>query len=102
LVAGLCTWGSFAIAQTNSPAKPGTDWGALFKIHWQDRVRAFKEENLHWQNVVLLGDSITEGFEVAKYFPGRRVINRGIGADVIGNNMPTNDPRGLVQRLEKY
>src|SRR5512138_2907434 len=81
-------------------AKAPTDWGALFKIHWQNRVRAFKEENLQFQHVVLLGDSITEGFDVAKYFPGRRVINRGIGADVIGNNMAADDPRGVLQRLD--
>lgn len=86
--------------QKAEPAKPATDWAALFKMHWQNRVRAFKDENLEWQNVVLLGDSITEGFEVSKYFPGRRVLNRGIGADVIGNNMPADDFRGVLQRLD--
>ncbi len=77
------------------------DWGALFKIHWQNRVKAFKEQNENLKNVVLLGDSITEGFEVAKYFPGRRILNRGIGADVIGNAMPPDDPRGVLQRLDE-
>src|SRR5215212_9732111 len=82
-----------ATSGTNSPlSKPATDWNALFKLHWQNRVRAFKEQNLAWQNVVLLGDSITEGFDVTKHFPGRRVLNRGIGADVIGTTMPTDDP----------
>jgi lysophospholipase L1-like esterase len=84
----------------SEPAKAPVDWMAVFKMHWQNRVRAFKEENLEWQHVVLLGDSITEGFEVTKYFPGRRVLNRGIGADVIGNNMPADDPRGVLQRLD--
>jgi lysophospholipase L1-like esterase len=28
------------------------------------------------------------------------VLNRGIGADVIGNNMPPDDPRGVLQRLD--
>lgn len=79
---------------------PPPDWGAIFKIHWQNRVRAFKEQNLVFQNVVLLGDSITEGFDVTKHFPGRRVLNRGIGADVIGNNMAPDDPRGVLQRLD--
>jgi lysophospholipase L1-like esterase len=75
-------------------------WGALFKLHWQNRVKAFKEQNENLKNVVLLGDSITEGFEIAKYFPGRRILNRGIGADVIGNAMPPDDPRGVLQRLD--
>ncbi|RBP46275.1 lysophospholipase L1-like esterase [Roseimicrobium gellanilyticum] len=88
-------------APTAEKAKaPPPDWGAIFKMHWQNRVRAFKEQNLVFQNVVLLGDSITEGFDVAKHFPGRRVLNRGIGADVIGNNMAPDDPRGVLQRLD--
>lgn len=81
--------------------KAEVDWGALFKLHWQNRVKAFKEQNENLKNVVLLGDSITEGFEVAKYFPGRRILNRGIGADVIGNAMPADDPRGVSQRLDE-
>ncbi len=88
-------------AAATEPAKAApVDWGAVFKIHWQNRVRAFKEQNESWQNVVLVGDSITEGFEVAKHFPGRRVLNRGIGADVIGNALPAGDPRGVLQRLD--
>lgn len=86
-----------------APSKPKTSgggWGELFKMHWQNRVRAFKEQNLAWRNVVLLGDSITEGFDVAKHFPGRRVLNRGVGADVIGNAMPADDPRGVLRRLD--
>lgn len=76
------------------------DWGALFKIHYENRVRSFREQNLVFRNVVLLGDSITEGFEVTRYFPGRRVLNRGIGADVIGNAMPADDHRGVLRRLD--
>src|SRR5688572_14422883 len=81
--------------------KAEVDWAALFKLHWQNRVKAFKEQNETLKNVVLLGDSITEGFEVAKYFPGRRILNRGIGADVIGNAMSADDPRGVLQRLDE-
>ena len=76
------------------------DWGAIFKIHYENRVRAFREQNLVFRNVVLLGDSITEGFEVTRYFPGRRVLNRGIGADVIGNALPADDHRGVLRRLD--
>jgi lysophospholipase L1-like esterase len=82
-------------------APPPADWGALFKMHYANRVKAFKEQNQQLQYVVLLGDSITEGFEVPKYFPGRRVLNRGIGADVIGNALPDDDPRGVLRRLEE-
>jgi lysophospholipase L1-like esterase len=76
------------------------DWNALFKIHYDNRVRSFREQNLVFQNVVLVGDSITEAFEVTHFFPGRRVLNRGIGADVIGNGLPSDDRRGLLRRLD--
>jgi lysophospholipase L1-like esterase len=82
-------------------AEPPADWGALFKMHYANRVQAFKLQNQQMQYVVLLGDSITEGFDVPTYFPGRRVLNRGIGADVIGNALPEDDPRGVLRRLNE-
>ncbi|HEY1066842.1 MAG TPA: GDSL-type esterase/lipase family protein [Pirellulales bacterium] len=77
------------------------DMGALFRMHWSNRTNAFRQQNEQLQFVVLLGDSITEGFDVAKYMPGRRVLNRGIGADVIGNDLPADDNRGVLKRLDE-
>ena len=82
-------------------ASPPPDLGALFKMHYTNRVRMFKEQNQQLQFAVLLGDSITEGFDVPTYFPGRRMLNRGIGADVIGNALPEDDPRGVLKRLDE-
>jgi lysophospholipase L1-like esterase len=91
-----------AADQAKPTAKaPEPDWGAIFKMHYQSRVKMFTEQNLVFKNVVLVGDSITEGFDVATYFPGRRILNRGIGADVIGNDLPADDPRGVLKRLEQ-
>jgi len=84
-----------------APSTPPVDLGALFKMHYANRVRAFKDENLLLQNIVLLGDSITEGFDVPTYFPGRRVLNRGIGGDVIGNALPQDDLRGVLRRMDE-
>ena len=70
-------------------------------MHYATRVQEFRQQNLQFQNVILLGDSITEGFDVAKYFPDRRIINRGIGADVIGNALPADDKRGVLKRLDE-
>ena len=83
------------------PAAPAPDWRALFQIHYGDRVKNFREQNQIFQNVVLVGDSITEGFDVPKFFPGRRVLNRGIGADVIGNALSADDKRGVLKRLDE-
>lgn len=81
-------------------AEPPVDLGALLRFHYQVRNQSFQEQNLAIRNVVLVGDSITEGFEIPKYFPGRRMLNRGIGGDVIGNEVPKDDPRGLLRRLD--
>jgi lysophospholipase L1-like esterase len=86
-------------AQEKKP-EPPVDLGALFRFHYQVRTQSFQEQNQAYRNVVLVGDSITEGFEVPKYFAGRRVLNRGIGGDVIGNDLPKDDPRGLLRRLD--
>ena len=80
---------------------PAPDWRAMFQMHYGVRVQNFREQNQIFQNVVLVGDSITEGFDVAKWFPGRRVLNRGIGADVIGNQLLADDKRGVLKRLDE-
>jgi lysophospholipase L1-like esterase/dienelactone hydrolase len=87
----------------DAPARsePQVDLGALFRMHYTNRVKSFQEQNLVFQNVVLVGDSITEGFDVTKLLPGRRVLNRGIGADVIGNGLPEDDKRGVLARLDE-
>jgi lysophospholipase L1-like esterase len=93
---------SAAAEKPQPAAKPApVDLGALFRMHWNNRVKGFQQQNEQLQFVVLLGDSITEGFEVAKYLPGRRVLNRGIGADVIGNDLPDDDNRGVLKRLDE-
>jgi len=86
--------------QTREAPEKNKDWNALFKIHYDTRVRSFREQNLIYRNVVLVGDSITEAFEVTRFFPGRRVLNRGIGADVIGTGLPSDDRRGVLRRLD--
>jgi len=93
-----------AVKSAPTTKKPAPNLAALFKQHWIDRVKSFREQNKkHYseQNIVLLGDSITEGFTVKKYFPDRHVLNRGIGADVIGNALPESDKRGILRRMNE-
>lgn len=92
---------SQAAAAQATPAPRAPDLAPLAQMHYENRVRAFREQNLVYKNVILLGDSITEGFNVAKHFPGRRVLNRGIGSDVIGNNLQEKDKRGVLKRLNE-
>src|SRR3954463_41452 len=83
---------------------PTPNLAAFFKQHWLDLVKSYREQNKKGypeKNVVLLGDSITEGFNVEKYFPDRHVLNRGIGADIIGNKLPESDNRGILRRMDE-
>lgn len=80
---------------------PAPDWRGIFQMHYTQRVKQFHEQNEQLENVVLVGDSLTEGFDVAKFFPGRRILNRGIGADVIGNALAADDKRGVLKRLDE-
>ena len=89
------------VAESSKSSAGAVDLGAIFRMHYANRVRAFREQNEVFQNVVLLGDSITEGFDVPKMLPGRRVLNRGIGGDVIGNALPEDDKRGILARLDE-
>ena len=98
---GVTVAASQPAARAGASPPPAPDLGALFRMHYANRVRAFKEQNQQIQYAVLLGDSITEGFDVTKHFPGRRVLNRGIGADVIGNDMPAEDNRGVLKRMDE-
>ena len=59
------------------------DWAAIFKQHYEDRCAQFEEENKSAQDidVVFLGDSLTEGYDVTRFYPEYKVLNRGIGGD---------------------
>jgi len=68
--------------------------------HYLQRQAEFRDQNRTLQKVVLLGDSITEGFNVDTYFPGRPIVNRGIGSDTIGIVPDDKDLRGVLKRLD--
>lgn len=114
IAAALCALSAAAMGAdttaTSAAADPATtapvkakapDIVGLFQMHYENRVKSFREQNQMIKNVVLLGDSITEGFDINRYLPGRRVLNRGIGADVIGNNLSAEDKRGVLKRLSE-
>jgi len=72
--------------------------------HYHDRVAAFEAENKKLDEseryVVLLGDSLTEGWTAARvkrFLPtlAPRTLNRGIAADGVGVN-----DRGVLNRLD--
>ncbi|MGO8733752.1 MAG: SGNH/GDSL hydrolase family protein [Terriglobia bacterium] len=52
------------------------DWNQIGRYHEDDvRLQALPAEK---ERVVFLGDSITDGWKLAQYFPGKPYVNRGI------------------------
>lgn len=67
---------------------------ALFmKAGYDQKTAAFRQENpeLKHGGIVFLGDSITQDFPLETFFPGKNVINRGIGGDT---------SKGVLERLD--
>jgi lysophospholipase L1-like esterase len=56
------------------------DWNQLGRYH-QDNLRLESSPAVEGR-VVFLGDSITDGWNLAKYFPGKPYVNRGIGGQI--------------------
>ena len=100
----LLTMPSFACAQTPNAATPESF--ARWARHFHERVDRFQQENevlaefSTQRNIVLLGDSLTEGWEInnriSRLLPGLPVVNRGIVSDTV----TAKDGRGLVNRME--
>ena len=68
-----------------------TGW-AGFRRHWEGRQKAFAATRAKDEGaVVFLGDSITEGCDLGKLFPGVHCANRGISGDTT---------RGMLYRLQ--
>jgi len=53
------------------------DWNQLGRFHAADEE--LKKQPTDPRRVVFLGDSITEGWALDQYFPGKSYVNRGIG-----------------------
>lgn len=55
----------------------------VFEIYYNGKVNLFKEENKNISNVDVsfVGDSLTDGYDVEKFYPDYNVVNRGISGD---------------------
>jgi len=98
-----CEASSADLGQSEKPARKAKPWPVpmpeIWVKHYEKRVEEFKAENAtlpsERKNVVFVGDSITEGYPLERYFPGRPALNRGIISDGIGF-----DERGVLNRMD--
>ena len=74
---------TYFVMKHKNEEKINETYRLAFEAHYNDRVNLFKEENKHAENIdiVFLGDSLTEGYDVQTYYPEYKVLNRGIGGD---------------------
>jgi lysophospholipase L1-like esterase len=80
-------------APTTQPKSKGRVMDAA--EHYRERMEVFAAEQVRPGGIVLVGSSHFEGFNTAKWLPGRRIVNRGISSDRIGIG-----ERGILRRLD--
>ncbi|MFC5497628.1 GDSL-type esterase/lipase family protein [Caenimonas terrae] len=64
------------VAAADAPAAPQRS------SYWRERTSLFATLQRHAE-VVMVGDSLTDGAEWAELFPGRSIANRGIDGDTV-------------------
>ena len=76
-------FGIYFIAQNIKQRQQYAEFYKVYHQHYTDRLAVFEEENktLTDVDVVFLGDSLTEGYDLKTYYPEYNVVNRGIGGD---------------------
>lgn len=77
---------------TTAWLNPGLFAAAWLKAHVERRTSFFERHPVKPQDIVFLGDSITEGGEWNELFPGANTRNRGIGGDTT---------TGVLERLNQ-
>jgi lysophospholipase L1-like esterase len=98
-IAAFLVFAGAGAVHAQQPPEPQKESGPA--KHWRERMELFRKENADLEAdaryAVFVGDSITEGFALARFFPGKSVLNRGIGADTIG----CAGGRGVLRRLDE-
>lgn len=64
-------------------AREEREFFEFLQQYYKDKSASFAEENktLGEVDVAFIGDSLTDGYDLKKYYPDMTVINRGIGGD---------------------
>lgn len=86
---------AFSVLLSLSACGGGNENEDIFQKYYDEKVASYAVENELYQpnevDVVFLGDSLTDAYDLQKYYPDYTVLNRGIGGDTTV---------GLEKRLE--
>lgn len=94
VMSALCA-GVGALLYSQGKKKGAKELLSLFMVNgFEIRTKIFKGINKHVKKggVVFVGDSITQDYPIAEYFPEKLVYNRGIGGDT---------SQGLLKRMDE-
>ena len=82
----LPNWFRISIRRRRGAASPHT-WPRRRRASGLESIGLVHDDDLRFEQlpkvkgrVVFMGDSITDGWDLAKYFPGKPYVNRGIMA----------------------
>ena len=85
LLAAAIGFGIYYFAVKLPEQKKVAEIQQLMSEHYQNRIALFTEENKEYTpgevDVVFLGDSLTEGYDLDTFYPQYIAVNRGIGGD---------------------
>ena len=92
LTAGLYVW-LVKIIPERERKREEAEFFEFLQEYYKIKSENFANENetLGEVEVAFIGDSLTDGYDLAEYYPGMSVINRGIGGDTT---------HGVYDRLE--
>lgn len=92
LTAGLHVW-FLMILPERERQREQQEFFEFLQQYYKTKSENFANENktLGEVDVAFIGDSLTDGYDLATYYPGISVINRGIGGDTT---------HGVYDRLE--
>lgn len=95
ILAAAIGFGIYHFAVKLPEKKKQEEIAALFREHYENRIALFEKENKRYTpgevDAAFLGDSLTEGYDLATFYPQYVTVNRGIGGDTTF---------GLWERLE--
>ena len=61
------------------------EWDEYVKAYYAQKISLYEQENAQYGDyevdVAFLGDSLTDGYDLQKYFPEYKTSNRGIGGE---------------------
>ena len=65
--------------------KAECEWKRQVEQYYSNKISQYEKENEKYKDyeidVAFLGDSLTDGYDVSKYYPQYKTTNRGIGGD---------------------